>query len=258
MEKEKRNDGIKRKIKEYWNRTKKHAFFENEAEEKAWWSTLEGELGGEKLKILDVGTGNGSLALLLSEMGHSVVGIDISEEMLSVAREKADKRGVDPELKIGDAESPDFEDESFDVVVSRIVLWTLPHPETAVGEWWRVLKPGGRVYEFGARWSGGKGLLGSIKENLGKIAIAILEQRNAWSGGYDKKVNENLPLSSKEGRLERKLELFRRGGFTDVDVLDMEEVNKVRKKNLEEKPLRYRLSRSAGKWYCIKGRKSEK
>lgn len=150
MEKEKFESArVKEKIKEYWDRTKEHAFFKDDAEEEAWRNSLREEFGvdGEKLKILDVGTGNGSLALLLAEMGHDIVGIDVSEGMLSVARKKAKERGVNPNLRIGDAESLDFEDECFDAVVSRIVLWTLPHPETAISEWRRVLKPGGKVRE---------------------------------------------------------------------------------------------------------------
>ena len=102
----------------------------------------------KKLKILDVGTGNGSLALVLAGMGHDVVGIDISEGVLSVAKEKAKERGVNPDLRIGDAESLEFEDKCFDAVVSRIVLWTLPNPQKAIEEWRRVLKPGGKVYTF--------------------------------------------------------------------------------------------------------------
>jgi 2-polyprenyl-3-methyl-5-hydroxy-6-metoxy-1,4-benzoquinol methylase len=89
------SDRIKEQIKEYWDRTREHAFFkdgeeEEEEEEEAWRNSLHAEfgVGREKQKIVDVGTGNGSLALLLAEMGHDVVGIDISEGMLSVARKK--------------------------------------------------------------------------------------------------------------------------------------------------------------------------
>ncbi|MCG7850557.1 MAG: class I SAM-dependent methyltransferase, partial [ANME-2 cluster archaeon] len=104
------SDCIKKEIREYWDRTKEHAFFKDEEEEKAWRNSLLEEFGSKKLKILDVGTGNGSLALVLAGMGHDVVGIDISEGMLSVARKKAEERGVNPDLRIGDAESLEFED----------------------------------------------------------------------------------------------------------------------------------------------------
>ena len=43
----------------------------------------------------------------------------------------------------GSAEALDFEDEAFDVVLSRSLTWNLPHPDKAYAEWTRVLKPGG-------------------------------------------------------------------------------------------------------------------
>jgi len=102
------SDSVKEEIKEYWDRTKEHAFFKDDLEEEAWRRSLHEEFGTEKLKILDVGAGNGSLSLLFAEMGHDVVGIDISKEMLSVAKKKAKERGIDPDLRIGDAESLEF------------------------------------------------------------------------------------------------------------------------------------------------------
>ncbi len=66
----------------------------------------------------------------------------------------------------GDVESLDFKDETFDCITARYVLWTLPHPEKAVLEWSRVLKPDGKLIVvtpnveslghqvFGAAWRG--------------------------------------------------------------------------------------------------------
>ena len=257
------SDRIKERIKEYWDRTREHAFFKDGEEEKAWRNSLHAEFGvgvEKKQKILDVGTGNGSLALLLAEMGHEVVGIDISEGMLSVAKKKAKERGVKPDLRIGDAESLDFGDDSFDAVVSRIVLWTLPHPETAISEWRRVLKPGGEVYTFEIDSSGRrKGTDGWIKRNLGLFLIAIIERKNAWRRAhYSKDINESLPLCYEKGSSSaiNKVELFRKGGFEDVTVFKMEEVNGVFHKKQEETPLRYKLAwGDFGNrvWYYIRG-----
>ena len=256
------SDRVKEKIKEYWDRTREHAFFKDGEEEEAWRNSLHAEfgVGVEKQKILDVGTGNGSLALLLTELGHDVVGIDISEGMLSVARKKAKERGITPDLRIGDAESLDFEDESFDAVVSRIVLWTLPHPETAISEWKRVLKPGGRVYTFEIDSSGRRnGTDRWIKRNLGLFLITIIERKNAWRrGDYDKDIKENLPLCYEKGSSSaiNKVELFRKGGFKDVTVFKMEEVNGVFQKKQGETPLRYKLVRGDfgnRLWYYIRG-----
>ena len=48
----------------------------------------------------------------------------------------------------------EFEDESFDVIISRNLTWNLPHPEMAYKEWLRVLKKGGKLLNFDANWYG--------------------------------------------------------------------------------------------------------
>ena len=253
-------DGVKEEIKEYWDITKEHAFFKNDLEEDAWRRSLHEEFGTEKLKILDVGAGNGSLSLLFAEMGHDVVGIDISEGMLSVAKNKAKERGVNPDLRIGDAESLDFGDESFDAVVSRIVLWTLPNPETAMAEWMRVLKPGGRVYTFEID-SSGRRKPGWIKRNLGLFLITLSERKNAWKRShYSKEVNESLPLGFEKSSSTaiKKVELFRKGGFEDVSVFAMEEVSEISQRNRKDVSLGYKLARGDygySAWYYIRGGK---
>ncbi|MEA1864462.1 MAG: class I SAM-dependent methyltransferase [Euryarchaeota archaeon] len=260
--KELESDRVKEEIKEYWDLTKEHAFFKDDSEEDAWRRSLHEEFGTEKLKILDVGAGNGSLSLLFAEMGHDVVGIDISTEMLAVAKKKAKEMGVDPDLRIGDAESLDFDDESFDSVVSRIVLWTLPHPETAIAEWMRVLKPGGRVYTFEID-SSGRRKAGWIKRNLGLLLITLSERKNAWKrSNYSKEVTESLPLGFEKvsSTAIKKVELFRKGGFEDVSVFAMDEVSEISQKNQEDVSLGYRLAWGDPgyfAWYYIRGCKPE-
>ena len=255
-----KSDWVKEEIKEYWDLTKEHAFFKDGEEEKAWRNFLDEEfgIGIKKLKILDVGAGNGSLTLLLSGMGHDVIGIDISEGMLSVARKKAEERGVNPDLRIGDAESLEFEDESFDSVVSRIVLWTLPNPEKAIAEWMRVLKPGGKVYTFETD-SSGRRKAGWIKRNLGLLLITLSERKNAWKRShYSKEVNEKLPLGFEKASSTtiKKVELFRKGGFADVSVFAMEGVSEISRKNQKDVSLGYKLARGDigdHVWYYIRG-----
>jgi len=257
-------DSVKEEIKEYWDRTREHAFFKDDEEEAAWRIYLDEEFGNVKLKILDVGTGNGSLSLLLSEMGHDVIGIDISEGMLSVARKKAEERGVKPELRIGDAESLDFEDNNFDAVVSRIVLWTLPHPNKAIREWRRVLKPGGKVYTFEIDSCGrSKRTNASIMRNLGLLLISAAERKNAWkNANYSKKINRNLPICYEKASSSavNKVELFRKGGFDDVSIYKMEKVSEIIQNNRKEVSLGYRLAwGDYGDyiWYYIRGCKPE-
>ncbi len=65
--------------------------------------------------------------------------------MLTEARRKAAERGASIRFEEADAEQLPFASGSFDLAVSRHVLWTLPHPEAAIDEWIRVLRPGGRL-----------------------------------------------------------------------------------------------------------------
>lgn len=258
------SDEIKEAITEYWDRTREHAFFKDNAEEKLWSASLKEEFGEKPLKILDVGTGNGSLALVLEELGHDVIGIDLSEGMLSVAKKKAKERGVNPDLRIGDAESLEFDDGRFDAVVSRLVLWTLPHPEKAIGEWRRVLKPGGSVYTFETEsWRDWKSADRWIKRNLGLFLITVIERKNAWNRShYSKNVNDSLPLSydKASSSVLNKLELFRKCGFENVTAFMMVEVSELSQKKATEAPLRYKLAWGDIEnrvWYYIRGEKNE-
>lgn len=105
------------------------------------------------LRILDVGTGTGYFAILLSQIGHQVTGIDLTDAMLQEARENAALYQVCPTFLQMDAQNLDFPDQSFDVVISRNLTWTLPDPEAAYREWMRVLKKGGILLNFDADYA---------------------------------------------------------------------------------------------------------
>lgn len=99
-----------------------------------------------------MGTGAGFLALLFAEMGHNVTGVDLSPGMLEKAKHNAEHMGLEVDFFYGDAENLPFEDNSFDLVVNKFLLWTLPQPACAVREWKRILKPGGRVLAIDGDW----------------------------------------------------------------------------------------------------------
>jgi len=98
------------------------------------------------LDALDVGCGTGFLSLELAARGHRVVGIDLAPAMLEAATRKAAAQGLaSARFETADAEQLPYPAASFDLVISRHVLWTLPHPEAAIADWLRVLRPGGRL-----------------------------------------------------------------------------------------------------------------
>ncbi|MEK9146309.1 MAG: methyltransferase domain-containing protein, partial [Elusimicrobiota bacterium] len=100
-------------------------------------------------KVLDAACGTGepglSAARIVGEGGR-VTGTDLSEEMIHVAREKARKLGLrNYEAATADAGALPFEDGSFDSVLCRMGIMFVPDPARTAREFFRVLKPGGRL-----------------------------------------------------------------------------------------------------------------
>jgi ubiquinone/menaquinone biosynthesis C-methylase UbiE len=105
---------------------------------------------------LDLGTGAGFFAFILSELGWPVAGVDYSEAMLQTARKNAADLGLSNKnirFTRMDVQSLDFPGCSFDAIVSRNVTWTLSDPRAAYAEMVRVLKPGGRILNFDANYA---------------------------------------------------------------------------------------------------------
>jgi ubiquinone/menaquinone biosynthesis C-methylase UbiE len=115
----------------------------NETQHQAWLHLLRGLAGPAPLTVLDVGCGTGFLALRMAELGHTAVGIDLSEEMLAIARRKAEGAGLSATFRLGDAEAPPQDGAPYDIILERHVIWTLPQPSEAVRGWQALLKPGG-------------------------------------------------------------------------------------------------------------------
>ena len=124
----------------------------NSFRKEAWKKQIGKLLDADGMKILDVGCGPGFFSCILSEMGHSLTGIDSSDGMLSFARENAAKLNVTPEFIKMDINDLNFPDDTFDVVISRNVTWTLEHPGEVYAEFKRILKPGGKLIIYDANW----------------------------------------------------------------------------------------------------------
>lgn len=96
--------------------------------------------------LLEVGVGTG-LTLARYPAESKVVGIDLSEEMLEVARLRRRRlNGRDVHLEVMDAEAMSFDDASFDVVTIPYVLSVTPNPEKLVAEARRVCRKGGTIF----------------------------------------------------------------------------------------------------------------
>ncbi len=97
-------------------------------------------------RVLEVGVGTG-LALPLYRPDLRVTGIDLSADMLSLARERVQAQGLNhvEALLEQDAEATEFAEASFDVAVAMFVASVVPHPERLLAELKRVVKPGGHI-----------------------------------------------------------------------------------------------------------------
>lgn len=100
-------------------------------------------------RVLDIASGAGEPAVSAAERvgaGGSVLATDISEGIIELALEVARERGLNQvETRVMDGENLDLPDASFDAVLCRLGLMYMPHPVTALREWRRALRVGGRV-----------------------------------------------------------------------------------------------------------------
>ena len=103
-----------------------------------------------RLKVLDVGTGPGTVAIAMAMLGHEVTGVDLTSGMIRKARKNAAARGLDIRFLTTAAGELPFADGSFDAVISRNLTWALPEPEETFRQWRRVLRPGGRLLYWDA------------------------------------------------------------------------------------------------------------
>ena len=151
-------DERKERIVRYWEK-RSGDFLEHKRAElhspmsERWLYEIKKQLPQDKnLRILDVGCGAGFFSVLLAKEGYQVTGVDLTPDMVENARTLAAEEKTDCEFLVMDAENLRFADESFDVVISRNLTWTLPDVKSAYREWVRVLKKGGILLNFDANY----------------------------------------------------------------------------------------------------------
>lgn len=151
-------DERKERIVSYWEK-RSGDFLEHKRAElhspmsERWLYEIKNQLPQDRnLRVLDVGCGAGFFSVLLAKEGYQVTGVDLTPDMVENARTLAEEEKTDCEFFVMDAENLRFADESFDVVISRNLTWTLPDVKSAYREWVRVLKKGGVLLNFDANY----------------------------------------------------------------------------------------------------------
>ena len=161
--------GMQQKIEKHWNSSADNygSIIRRELDSfrrKAWAKKItENAPDKPNLSVLDIGTGPGFFPIVLGELGHNVMAIDCTENMLEKAKKLAQSEDITADFLKMDSHALSFEDNTFDLLINRNVTWTLYDPEKAYKEWYRVLKQGGRLLIFDANW-----LLGYYREDIRK------------------------------------------------------------------------------------------
>jgi ubiquinone/menaquinone biosynthesis C-methylase UbiE len=174
--------------RELWNEAA--ANFDNEPDHglrdpdlrAAWKAFLQSALPPSPSAILDLGCGTGSLSVLLSELGYTVTGVDISPAMIAQAEHKSRMLRRTISFQIMDAAKPDFAPQWFDAVLCRHLLWTLPAIDQVLVRWARLLRPGGVLLLIEGRWHTGAGLrpeeiVAALPESLTNTVVQPLSVR---------------------------------------------------------------------------------
>lgn len=247
------NGHLKKEISSIWDLhsavyDSASGMIQNAREREAWASYIKRHLPGGMLKVLDAGCGTGEVSILMAGVGHEVTGIDISEKMLEKAAVKARDAGLSINFMKRDAEHTGFEAGSFDIVICRFLLWTLPDPQGALREWHRILKDDGRVLIIDGKWHDNT-LEYKLVRMASNLCIRLIDGENA-----EKRYSAELKMALKNinGVPPDVAKCYLEApGFKDITFTDLEEVRRVK---LDSVPWRYRAG-IGRRYYLIAGTK---
>lgn len=193
----------------------------NKSDVRYWTKELKKVLGDRQLKVLDVGCGPGFLSILMMRLGHEVKAIDGSAGMVRCAAANFAAEGRKILVQEEDAvELPEEEEEVYDVIISRDVVWTLYDPLRAFVRWKEVLKPGGKVIVYDGDYRRDtRSFKITAWKCLSCFLTAVTERKLLGTASHsdDAGVFAALPMVSAK-RPERDLELFREAGYKKIRI----------------------------------------
>jgi ubiquinone/menaquinone biosynthesis C-methylase UbiE len=125
-------------------------------------------------RVLEVAPGPGYFAVELARLGdYHVVGLDISQTFVEIARRNAELAHVDVDFRQGNAAQMPFEDDAFDFLLCRAAFKNFAEPVLALCEMHRVLKPGGRALVIDLR---GDASVASINQAVNQMGLGLVNR----------------------------------------------------------------------------------
>ncbi|QQE76841.1 class I SAM-dependent methyltransferase [Alicyclobacillus sp. SO9] len=190
----------------------------------------------ESIKVLEVGCGTGrTLTHLCKVYGCQGTGVDVRSSMIAKAKQRSDAQGVQIEWRVADATALPFENGAFDIIVTESVNVFIRDISTALGEYLRVLKPGGIYLDVemtlmapvDEKWKEG------VKKVYGAEFVPGMKgwkQKFRDSGFKTVRIIHSQPISpmdmmSAGAEVPDLLDLSTPGSFQDPSVLEVLQAN---------------------------------
>ncbi|WP_434640701.1 class I SAM-dependent methyltransferase [Thermoanaerobacterium thermosaccharolyticum] len=152
---------------------------------KRWRKMLWSEVSGNT--ILEAGIGTGSNILYYPE-GKNIYGIDFSPKMVEIAKDKAKRYGKDVDIRVMDIENLEFNDNTFDAIVTSCVFCSVPDPIKGLKELKRVLKNDGKLFML-EHVRSKKLIIGTLMDILNPLTV------NTWGANINRDTVKNLKIS---------------------------------------------------------------
>ncbi|UYW02306.1 class I SAM-dependent methyltransferase [Flavobacterium agricola] len=192
------------KQSEIWREEKEEAWSQPETEKwLTYFKSVKADQNG--FKVLEIGTASGYFANILHLAGYEVTAVDVSPNMIKEAKEVSAALKIPVTYHVMDAQHLDFENETFDLVFTRLMTWTIPDLNQFYSEAFRVLKNGGVLLNM----DGDFGKCQFSQEGHEKYPEDIMEQAN--------QIKAQLAVNT-YNRPIKDVEFLEKIGFTTIVV----------------------------------------